>query len=141
VALSAILLLSAALFGRTLDRLHNTDLGFDRSNVYLIAIDPPLNGLHATRNSYNLNQRILDRIRTVPELFSAGMAPIAILGGGGSRGTVSVEGYTFHEGEDRNMKPEYGDARISSDTPQHASLLDATSTTTTEPAPEGLLDQ
>jgi predicted permease len=102
VAFSTMLLLGAALFGRTLGKLRSVDLGFDRNSVYLFTIDPQLNG-YTARQSADLYQRLLDRVRTMPSIESASLARVAILGGGGGRSTVSVEGYQFQPGEDRNL--------------------------------------
>jgi predicted permease len=102
VAFSTMLLLGAALFGRTLGKLRTADLGFDRNNVYLFTINPQLNG-YTARQSADLYQRLLERVRTLPGLESASLARVAILGGGGGRSTVSVEGYQFQPGEDRNL--------------------------------------
>jgi predicted permease len=102
VAFSTVLLLGAALFGRTLENLRTVDMGFDRANVYLFTINPPLSG-YTPRQSANFYERFLDRVRRLPGIESSSLAHVAILGGGGSRSTVSVEGYQFKPGEDRNM--------------------------------------
>jgi predicted permease len=102
VAFSTMLLLGAALFGRTLDKLRTVDLGFDRDNVYLFAMNPQLNG-YTARHSVDFYQLLLERVQTLPGIESASLARVAVLGGGGSRSTVTVEGYQFQPGEDRNL--------------------------------------
>ena len=102
VAFSTVLLLGAALFGRTLEKLHTVDMGFDRNNVYLFTTNPPLSGYDA-RRSAEFYQNFLDRVRQIRGIESSSLAHVAVMGGGGSRSTVSVEGYQFKPGEDRNL--------------------------------------
>jgi hypothetical protein len=85
-----------------LEKLQAVDVGFDRNNVYLFTINPPLSGYSALQTA-ELYQKLLDRVRQLPAIESSSLAHVSILGGGGSRSTVSVEGYQFKPGEDRNM--------------------------------------
>lgn len=84
VAFSTMLLLGAALFGRTLGKLRTVDLGFDCNNVYLFTIDPQLNA-YTDPQSAGLYQRLLGRVRTLPGVESASLSHVAVLGGGGAR--------------------------------------------------------
>ena len=102
VAFSTVLLLGASLFGRTLEKLQAVHMGFDRNHVYLFTINPPLSG-YSPLQTAELYQKLLDRVHQLPAIESSSLAHVSILGGGGSRSTVSVEGYQFKPGEDRNM--------------------------------------
>jgi len=91
IAISLILLVGAGLFLRTLRNLHAIDLGFERENVLLAALDPSHSGYtpEQTRRSF---QGLLDGLQAIPGVRSASLSWNPPVAGGGSSRTVSVEG-------------------------------------------------
>jgi len=111
VALSMVLLTGAGLFARSLAKLQNEDVGFDRANVLLVGIDPRLAG-YKPRELPALYQQLLDRLHTVPTVQSVTMATYAPMSGHGRTSSINVSGYTLQAGEDQDVEdvltgPEY----------------------------------
>ena len=74
VALSLVLLFGAGLFVRSLQNLKTTDTGFrDPDNLVTFQLNPALNGYNEARGM-QFYQDLLDRIRAVPGVKSAGIA-------------------------------------------------------------------
>jgi predicted permease len=101
VALALLLLLGSTLFVRSLQNLNQVDPGFTATNLLRFKIDPTLGGYDpaGTRAFY---ARLLERVRALPAVESAGLALVAIMEGNEWDSTVSVEGYRPAEGEDMN---------------------------------------
>jgi predicted permease len=91
IALSLILLVGAGLFLRTLRNLNSIDLGFERENVLLVALDPSHSGYapEQTRRSF---LGLLEGLQAIPGVRSASLSWNPPVAGGGSSRTVSVEG-------------------------------------------------
>jgi predicted permease len=91
IALSIILLVGAGLFLRTLRNLNSIDLGFERENVLLVALDPSHSRYtpEQTRRSF---LGLLEGLQAIPGVRSASLSWNPPVAGGGSSGTVSVEG-------------------------------------------------
>ena len=65
VAVSLVLLVSGALFARTLRNLHTVETGFDSANVLLFRVKPESNGYtNATVGA--LYDRLIERLNTIP---------------------------------------------------------------------------
>lgn len=96
VGLSLLLLVGAGLFVRTFRNLMNVDTGFVAANVIQVQI----NGVGEPVQRSALYHRVLDRIRAMPGVQSASIAQNGLFGGGTSRGSLSVEGYTPKKDED-----------------------------------------
>jgi predicted permease len=101
VVVALVLLLGSALFVQSLSNLNQVDPGFQAGNLVRFKIDPTLGGydVPGTKQFY---QRLLDRIRSLPAVESAGLAVVAIMEGNEWDSTISVEGYRTGEGEDMN---------------------------------------
>jgi predicted permease len=101
VVVALVLLLGSALFVQSLRNLNQVDPGFRATNLVRFKIDPMLGGydVPGTKQFY---QRLLDRLRSLPAVESAGLAVVAIMEGNEWDSTVSVEGYRTGEGEDMN---------------------------------------
>ncbi len=101
VVVALLLLLGSALFVQSLKNLNTVDPGFHATNLVRFKIDPMLGGydVEGTKQFY---QRLLERLRTLPAVESAGLAVVAIMEGNEWDSTVSVEGYRTSEGEDMN---------------------------------------
>src|SRR5262249_26826267 len=91
VALSLALLVGAGLFLRTLRNLHSIDLGFERENALLVALDPSHSG-YTPEQTRGLFLGLLERLQAIPGVRSASLSWNPPVAGGGSSRTVSVEG-------------------------------------------------
>lgn len=92
VALSVVLLSVAGLYVGHLSNLRNRDLGFDRTSVLLVSVDPARAG-HERERLVQLYKELLERLEAMPGVRSAtvsGMTPIS--GAAGSQ-FVTVEGF------------------------------------------------
>jgi predicted permease len=93
VALSMVLITGAGLFARSLLKLQNENVGFDRSNVLLLGIDPRLAG-YKPNQLPTLYQQVLDHLEALPNVRSASMATYSPLSGTRSTSNITVIGYT-----------------------------------------------
>lgn len=103
VGLSMVLLTGAGLFGRSLVKLQNEDVGFDRYNLLLVGIDPRLAG-YKPAELPALYQQLLDRVGSVPQVKSVSMATYAPLSGSFRSSSINVPGYTPRPGEDMTVE-------------------------------------
>jgi predicted permease len=99
VALSFLLLFGAGLFVRSLQNLKTTDTGVVLDNLITFQLAPALSGYDDERAT-TLYTTLLDRLRNVPGVHSAGLATVPILSGDEWDSTTSVEGHKPGDGED-----------------------------------------
>jgi predicted permease len=100
VALSLVLLFGAGLFVRSLQNLKTTNTGFrDPENLVTFQLNPALNGYNEARGK-QFFQDLLDRIRAVPGVRSAGIAAVPVLHGDEWDNSMQVEGHKAKDGED-----------------------------------------
>jgi predicted permease len=71
LAFSVALILCAGLFVRTLQKLWNVQVGYDRENVLMFSVDARSRGFSIDRTG-QIYREILDRLRTLPDVVSAG---------------------------------------------------------------------
>src|SRR6185437_10330025 len=90
VATSLLLLVGAGLFVRTLNNLRAADLGFDRNNLLLFAIDPELRGYKGQRLK-DLYDQITARLQLIPGVRSAAFVHHPAISGNASGGTVTSD--------------------------------------------------
>ncbi|MCM3870779.1 MAG: ABC transporter permease [Pyrinomonadaceae bacterium] len=102
VAVSMLLLTAAGLFARSLMKLQEEQVGFNRDNVLLVGIDPRLGRYKPTELS-TLYSRLLDRLEALPGVQSATVATYAPMSGTGRSSTVTVRGYAQAPGEDMEV--------------------------------------
>jgi hypothetical protein len=112
VGLSMVLLAGAGLFARSLMKLQEADVGFNRDNVLLIGIDPRLRGYKPAELT-GLYSQIIQRLKELPGVQSATIATFAPISGHGRTSTATVRGYTPGPGEDLDVNdilvgPDYG---------------------------------
>jgi predicted permease len=81
VALLLVLILGAGLFLRTLHNLNSVDLGFDRSNVLLVTIDPFGSG-RSPEQLKLLSVQLQERIEALPGVKSASVTRFEPITGG-----------------------------------------------------------
>lgn len=102
VALSLVLLVGAGLFARSLLKLQQVDLGFDRDNVLLFSVDSRLAGYKSAQLS-TLYRQIYDRVSAVPNVRSATIATYSPMSGIARASSVTVRGRTPNPGEDLSV--------------------------------------
>jgi predicted permease len=91
IALSAVLLLGAGLFVRTLVKLGQTPLGFRSDHLLLFELNPP-RARYTEAEVTAIYKQLEDRFAAIPRVRSASMSNIAIIGGGQSGTTFHVLG-------------------------------------------------
>lgn len=99
VALSFLLLFGAGLFVRSLQNLRTTDTGITLDNLVTFQLAPALSGYDNERGT-QLHTTLLERLRAVPGVHSAGLAAVSLLSGNEWDSSMSVEGHRPADGED-----------------------------------------
>ena len=99
VGLSMVLLTGAGLFARSLVKLQNEDVGFERNNVLLLGIDPRLAGYKPTELA-TLYQQIIERLSSLPQVRNVSMATYAPMSGTRRSSSIEITGYTKQPDED-----------------------------------------
>jgi predicted permease len=100
IALSAILLIGAGLFVRTLFNLSHTPLGFQPDNILLFRLDPPRTR-YTGPQSTALYLQLEEKLAAIPGIRSVTLSTIAIVGDGYSGSTFHVSGRPIVKGEGR----------------------------------------
>jgi predicted permease len=113
VAVSLILLVGAGLFARSLIKLQQEDLGFNRDNVLLVSIDPRLASYKPAELS-PVYRQLYDRLSALPNVRSATLASYSPMSGRSSISSLNLQGYTPRQGEDMDVSdiligPDYGE--------------------------------
>ncbi len=90
VALSLVLMSSAALFVEYLSHLRNLNLGFERHNLLLVTLDFAHSGYNAAQFS-QLSQELVMRLDAVPGVSSATFSAVSPMEGPGSASFASAE--------------------------------------------------
>jgi predicted permease len=98
VALSLFLMIGAGLFVRSLQNLKNLDAGFDRENVVLFGLDTGRG--YTPARFVTLQQRLLERLESLPGVRSASLSDRGLLSGGRTVNNIVVEGYAQRPDED-----------------------------------------
>jgi predicted permease len=106
VAVSLILLVGAGLFARSLMKLQQEDLGFNRDNVLLASVDARLGGYKPEELS-GLYRQLYDRLSTLPNVRHATLASYSPMAGTSTNSSVTVRGYTPNKGESMNVSDVY----------------------------------
>jgi predicted permease len=100
VALSLLLLVGAGLFVRSLMNLETLDVGYSRSHIAVLRVDPTASG-YPMPQQLPLTRRLLEHLRSIPGVSGATVSENGIFGSSdsGSSG-FQVEGYTSTHQED-----------------------------------------
>ena len=101
MAFSLILLIVAALFGRSLQELMRTDVGFDRQHLLVARLDPQAAG-YELKDLPELHRRILDRVRALPGVTSASLSGNGPFSGSRTTSGFEVQGYM--RGRDERLR-------------------------------------
>jgi len=105
IGLSVLLLVGAGLFVRTMQKLRAVDVGFNTTHLVTFGIDPKLSG-YAPAAISALEQRIIERLATLPGVESVGASTLAQLAGDDGGGNVTVAGYTPPPDDDSVVEKE-----------------------------------
>ena len=99
VGLSMVLLTGAGLFARSLAKLRSEDVGFDRTNMLLVSIDPRLAG-YKPAELPGLYQQVIERVSTVANVQGVTVATYSPFSGHQRTSSVQVPGFTPEPGQD-----------------------------------------
>jgi predicted permease len=103
VALSLLLLVGAGLFVRTLSNLGSQNLGFNRHNLLMFAIDPTKSGYEGQR-ILRLCDNIRERLQAVPGVKAVTFSEIALVTGWMNNCPIAIEGYQARSGQDMGVE-------------------------------------
>ena len=103
LAMSLVLLISAALFVRSLQRAVTFDPGFAARNLIFASMETRPAKLKNQQQIQLFYQETLERIRTIPGVESASLSFITPLTGGGYRRFTVLEGYQPQPNEDTEL--------------------------------------
>jgi predicted permease len=100
VALSLLLLVGAGLFVRSLINLETLDVGYPRSNLVTVNVDPIASG-YAVSQDVPMTRQLIERFQAVPGVLGATVSMNGIFGGTDSTSDpLTVEGFTSTRRED-----------------------------------------
>ena len=102
LALSLVLLISAALFVRSLQTAVNFDPGFASQKLLMVSMETGTANLNEAQ-SEAFYQQTLERINSVPGVQAASLSSIVPLTGGGYRRKIYLEGYQPKPNEDTEL--------------------------------------
>lgn len=103
VALSLVLLAGAGLFLRTLQNLHSIQLGFNKENVLIFAIDPTRNGVR-DQQLVNFYEALRARLRGIPGVRSVSASNETLMSGWYSSSMVVMNGESGAAGQPISMR-------------------------------------
>jgi predicted permease len=93
IALALVLLVSAGLMGKSFWRLRNVDPGFRPQGVLTVRLSLPRTEYKDARTAGRFIQRLVETVRTLPGVTSAGIVNVLPLSAGGSNSTYSFEDF------------------------------------------------
>ncbi|MBS1799875.1 MAG: ABC transporter permease [Acidobacteria bacterium] len=102
ICLSLLLLVGAGLFVRTMQQLRSHDVGFRTDHLVGFTLDPKLSGYDATRLPA-VRVRMLEALRAMPGVESAGASNSPLLGQSSHSGNVTFAGYKEAPDEDMTI--------------------------------------
>jgi predicted permease len=92
VALSLVLLFGAGLMIRSFEQLQRVKPGFDSENVMTMTLAVARSKFPTPARQVAFYQQVLERVRTLPGVQSAGVVDDVPLDGGGSHQPIAIEG-------------------------------------------------
>jgi len=108
MAFSLLLLIVAGLFGRSLQSLARTNVGFERNHLLVAGLDVRGAG-YAPSERLALYDRILERLQRVPGIESVSLSENGPMNNSSWRSSMAVEGYTPRPGESLQTNEEIVD--------------------------------
>jgi putative ABC transport system permease protein len=101
MAISLLLLISAALFARTLINLANVDLGIQRENLVTFATNPRLNR-YTSEQTAQFYQQLTERLAALPGVQLVTASRVPVIAGSSSSTSITVDGFTPQRDGDGN---------------------------------------
>lgn len=92
VALSLVLLIGAGLLIRSFQRLHNVNPGFDAHGVLTASVEVAQKKFPQPAGQAQFFDQVLQRVRSLPSVVSAGVIDDIPLDGNGSHQPIAIEG-------------------------------------------------
>jgi predicted permease len=92
IAMSIVLLCGTGLFLRSLDRASSIDIGFRRSGVLMVSVDPRVNG-YTPQQTARFMEEARTRVAGIPGVVSVAATDAPPLAGGNRSDGVAVEGH------------------------------------------------
>ena len=102
VAMSLVLLVAGGLFVRSLRNATAIDPGFRTRSALLLSLNLDLNGYPADRVP-GFFRELVDNVRAIPGVEAAAVTTIVPLGGGRTRRSLRIVGYTPRPGEEMEL--------------------------------------
>ena len=99
VALSVLLVVAAALFGRSLLSLWHLDAGFDREQIVSVRLTTPDEAAFTPEQLRLFRARVLERVETISGVVAADLSYTGIVSGAESISGNNIEGYQPAPGE------------------------------------------
>ena len=93
IAMSFLLLITAALFAKTLVNLTRTDLGLTPDHLLTFSLDPRLNG-YTSERTLQFYDQLVERLSTIPGVTLVSASRVPAIAGSSSSTNVTVEGFT-----------------------------------------------
>jgi predicted permease len=106
VAVSLILLVSAALFVHSLSKLSEVNLGYNRENLMLFRIDAAPTGFKGPE-SQRLFQNLQEKFASLPGVRAVSLSGNGLFSGSESGDPISVEGFNPKPGEGLNSRMDH----------------------------------
>jgi predicted permease len=106
IAVTAILLVGAGLFARSLSSLKEVDLGLRADHLVQLSVSPQLNR-YTPADTARLADRIREGISALPGVRAVSVASIGVLQNDDTSANTTVEGYTAAPDEDTNVEENY----------------------------------
>ncbi len=98
VALSLLVLVSAGLCVRSLQKLLSIDAGFEPARVLVMSLDVALNG-HEEAQGRQFYSQLTERVSALPGVESASLAALVPLSGSSMSRSVKIEGHEPPDGK------------------------------------------
>ena len=98
VSISLVLLVAAGLFLRTLQNLHNVDVGFNTRNLVVFRVSPSLNHYDEARTTA-LYQQLRDRLESVAGVRAAALSNVPLLASSVNSTSIFVRGRSYADGQ------------------------------------------
>lgn len=102
VAISLLLLVTAGLFVRSLNKLTEVPLGYNSEHLLLFGMDPQFDGYKAAVIPALFDQ-LLAKIKTIPGVRSASLSANGLFFGGDSGDDISIVGSTPKSGQEMGV--------------------------------------
>ncbi len=106
VAVSLVLLVAAGLFVRSLSRLSEVNLGYNRENLLLFRVNTAPTGFKGAA-SLRFHQELLAKFSAIPGVRAATLSSDGLFSHSESGDPISVEGYTPKPGEPAHSRMDH----------------------------------